>query len=121
MKSDRVRRAFPAIEMTNVQIDDLDHARVGDRVSARVDVRLGDLDPGDVVVELVIARTGEAGRFEEIHATALAPLAPCAHGCSTFGGAWQIDRAGTFAYGVRVRPDPGLGDRDDPIEPVIWA
>jgi glycogen phosphorylase/synthase len=117
---ERVRRAFGELEIVTAQIADLDNVQAGDTIAARVEVRLASLAPEDVLVELVLGRAGDGGELTDVQAAELAPAGPPVDGVGTFTGSREVARAGSFAYGIRVR---GRGETagDDPDDPVIWA
>ena len=50
----RIRTGFGSVSIAWTELPDLGHAKVSDRIEARVEVVLGELSPEDVVVDLVL-------------------------------------------------------------------
>ena len=118
----RMRKGFGAVSIVRTELSDLHEVRVGDEIEASVEVDLGDLSSGDVVVELVLgAARDDPTDLADPVAVVLAPPAEGGAGTITFTGSRVIERAGTFSYGVRVRARPR--DRWDDIlaDLVLWA
>ena len=103
----RVRAAWPGVQVAHVESGGIDAPHVGDELQLRAVVRLGELSPDDVRVEVVYGRSSAdetidaAQRAELEVADAAAQLSPGEH---LYTGSLVLDRAGAFGYTVRVVP-----------------
>jgi starch phosphorylase len=106
----RVRAAWPAVHVAHVESGGVDATpQVGEQLHVRAFVELGDLDPGDVSVELVHGRARAGDTLSDVTHE---PLTLESHELgqpAVFAGAVSFDRAGSFGYTVRVVPsNPSL-------------
>ncbi|WP_400113058.1 alpha-glucan family phosphorylase [Cellulosimicrobium funkei] len=95
---------------SRVRVDHVDSAgigevpQVGDRLTVRAYVSLGDLRPEDVQVQVVHGRVSEADVIEEFTAEPLALAETYEAGRYAFAGDVVLDASGPFGYTVRVVP-----------------
>ena len=101
----RVRDGWPAVRVEHVEGEGVgDAPQVGDQLTVRAYVALGDLTPDDVEVQLV---HGRASADDELVRTAIAPLRQVETyegGRFCFAGSVSLARSGPFGYTVRVVP-----------------
>ena len=67
---------------------------------------MGQLQPEDVVIELVLGHANGNAEPQNQRALALEHL-DGADGKHTFEGSHAMERSGSYAYGLRVRPEDG--------------
>jgi len=95
---------------SRVRVDHVDSAgigevpQVGDRLTVRAYVSLGDLRPQDVEVQVVHGRVTEADVIEEFTAEPLALVETYEAGRYAFAGEVVLEASGPFGYTVRVVP-----------------
>ena len=95
---------------SRVRVDHVDSSgigevpQVGDRLTVRAYVSLGDLRPEDVQVQVVHGRVSEADVIEEFTAEPLALAETYEAGRYAFAGEVVLDASGPFGYTVRVVP-----------------
>ncbi|KAJ8146251.1 hypothetical protein OY671_000658 [Metschnikowia pulcherrima] len=95
---------------SRVRVDHVDSAgigevpQVGDRLTVRAYVSLGDSRPEDVQVQVVHGRVSEADVIEEFTAEPLALAETYEAGRYAFAGEVVLDASGPFGYTVRVVP-----------------
>jgi starch phosphorylase len=95
---------------SRVRVDHVDSSgigevpQVGDRLTVRAYVSLGDLRPEDVQVQVVHGRVSEADVIEEFTAEPLALAETYEAGRYAFAGDVVLDASGPFGYTVRVVP-----------------
>jgi hypothetical protein len=96
---------------------DLSGIRVGDPIDARVGVDLGSLSSEDVTVELVFGHRNGGGDLHNLQVITLElASADGDDSVHVFEGRHEVERSGSFGYGIRVRArDPALPDL------VLWA
>jgi len=106
---ERVTQAWPGIRVEHVEADDGDLSP-GDELIVRASVALGSLQPGDVTVEVVYGRAGDADEISD-PASALMTLEDSAgkdgvsaDGVARYVGAAELGEPGPFGYTVRVLP-----------------
>ncbi|MEU1389935.1 MULTISPECIES: alpha-glucan family phosphorylase [unclassified Nonomuraea] len=101
----RVTRAWPGVRVEHVEASGVgDAPEVGASVELRATIALGDLEPGDVLVE---AAYGKVGPHDELVRPRYARLAVESledDGHAHFTGRVPLDRTGAFGYTVRVVP-----------------
>ncbi len=95
---------------SRVRVDHVDSSgisevpQVGDRLTVRAYVSLGDLRPEDVEVQVVHGRVTEADVIEEFTAEPLALAETYEAGRHAFAGEVVLESSGPFGYTVRVVP-----------------
>ncbi|MEX1023712.1 MAG: alpha-glucan family phosphorylase [Planctomycetota bacterium] len=123
----RVAEQFPLVRVADVRVADLADAKVGDSIEVRVELELGELDhgngaPDEIAVELVL---GHARGADDLHAVAVVPLeftGRAAGNRAVFEGAYEIERSGSYGYGLRLRAAPTLGDPSDLARTLVrWV
>jgi starch phosphorylase len=104
----RVTAAWPGVRVEHVEADDGD-LTPGGRLTIRASVALGELSPGDVAVEVVYGRAGDA---DEIIDPGRAPLTldgeAAPDGVARYVGEAALGEPGPFGYTVRVLPSHPL-------------
>lgn len=78
--------------------------QVGDLLSVKAYVSLGDLQPGDVEVQVVHGRVTEADVIESFTAEPLALAETYEAGRAAFAGSVRLEASGPFGYTVRIVP-----------------
>ena len=100
-----VREGWAGVRVEHVEADGVPQVReVGSRLTVRAWVALGDVDPGDVEVQLV---HGRVDGNDELVETSIEPLAPAEaydHGRYRFEGGTELVRPGPVGWTVRVVP-----------------
>ncbi len=116
----RIKRGFADVRIQSIEVGELSGIRVGDPLDVRVEVELGSLQPEDVVVELVVGHSNRSGDLDRRKTVPLERSRSSSSSPYVFEGSHETDRSGTFAYGVRVRPNPEqTGGSLDNL--VLWA
>ena len=116
----RIRKGFSEISIAAVHVTDLANLRVGDPVDVHVEVALGPLAPEDVLVELVLGHTDANGDLQAHQKLALGHVGG-SEGTHTFEGSRTMERSGSYAYGLRVRPRTSREGIDALHDLVLWA
>jgi starch phosphorylase len=105
----RVRAAWPAVRVEHVESSGVgDAPEVGDTLSVRAFVALGDLTPDDVEVQLVHGVINSADVLVDTTVTPLAVQETYEGGRYRFDGEVVLERSGPFGYTVRVVPHNDL-------------
>ncbi len=103
----RVRRQWPVVAVDHVDAGSPDgKPELGTALALRVRVALGELEPGDVDVQVVSGRVDDADRITEPRTVSLKPTGPRSDqdGSRLYEGSLTLDRSGPFGYTVRVLP-----------------
>jgi starch phosphorylase len=101
-----VEHAWPAVAVLHVdsQLSGSGDAQVGDTLTLRAEVVLGDLAPEDVEVQAVYgAVTAADDRLSDVESVSLRP-ATSTDGVRRYEGEVPLRRTGGFGYTVRVLP-----------------
>lgn len=115
----RVRSGFDKLKITAATTVEMQDFKVGQHLDVHLEVDLATLQPGDVVVELVLTR-GEGASVETI-VVPLQHRGPKTGTVHTFEGGYRIELAGHYQHGMRVRL-PGHGRHDAKVRGlVLWA
>lgn len=109
----RLKRGFDELRVVEVRIADLAEIEVGDAIEAELHLELGSLSPQHVCAELVL---GHARGEHDLEQSTVVSLTHDDKKPGTFSGVHVVDRSGSYAYGLRLRPqgvdDPGDSLRD---------
>ncbi|MGN9785683.1 alpha-glucan family phosphorylase [Nonomuraea sp. ZG12] len=101
----RVTRAWPGVRVEHVEASGIgDTPEVGAALELRATVALGDLEPGDLLVE---AAYGKVGPHDELIRPAYLELTAGEvedDGRAHYSGVVPLDRTGAFGYTVRAVP-----------------
>jgi starch phosphorylase len=101
----RVAKAWQHVSIEHVESSGAGESpHLGTRLNVRATVELGDLEPGDVAVELAYGRVDEHDALIEPRYVELAPQEVAEDGRLRYVGEVPLDRTGAFGYGVRVVP-----------------
>jgi starch phosphorylase len=100
----RVVKAWPDVRIEHVESADGERGP-GGTMAVRASVALGELGPGDVIVEVVCGRVNEDDEISEPVTSPLSPdpAAP-GDGAARYVGQAPLGRPGPFGYTVRVVP-----------------
>jgi starch phosphorylase len=103
-------KAWPIVAVMRLTCDEGD-LPVGRAMSVRAEVRLGFLEPDDVVVEAV---HGEVDSRDALRSTECVPLTLIERrdGVVVFGGEVPCQSTGRRGLSVRVRPTPRLNPQN---------
>ncbi|MBX3461788.1 MAG: alpha-glucan family phosphorylase [Planctomycetes bacterium] len=116
----RVRAGFDKVRITAATTVELQDFKVGQHLDVHLEVDLGPLQPGDVLVELVVTR-GEAGSQQETVVVRLQHRGPKSGTVHQFDGGYRVELAGHYQHGMRVRV-PARGGHDAKVRGlVLWA
>ncbi len=117
----RVRKGFGDVKVRSAHMAGMGEVRVGDTVSARVELELGTLHENDLLVELVLGHKNGEGEMLNPVFVPLAPVGREGAALRVFEGGHRMERSGSFAYGIRVRPR-ALGPQDLALaDLMLWA
>lgn len=107
----RVRAEWPSVRVDHVESTGIgDAAQVGDRLTVKAYVSLGELSPQDVDVQVVHGHVTEADVIDEFAAEPLALVESYEAGRHAFAGDITLAASGAFGYTVRIVPrHRGLG------------
>ncbi len=103
----RVAVGWPSVRVDHVDgvtTDGAEQPALGDQLSLRAFVALGDLQPSDVEVQAVHGRVDEADTLVRGAVTALSPVEAYEHGRYRYEGSVPLTATGSFGYTVRVVP-----------------
>jgi glycogen phosphorylase len=104
----RVTGGWPGVRVEHVEADD-GQLSPGGRLIVRASIALGTLSPGDVCVEVVYGRAGDADEIIEPARSALQPDGAInSDGVVRYSGAAELGQPGPFGYTVRVLPSHRL-------------
>ena len=101
----RVTRAWPGVRVEHVEASGIgDTPEVGASLELRATIALGELEPGDVLVEAAYGRVGPHDELVHPDLPRLPPEADDDDGRAHYSGVVPLDRTGAFGYTVRVVP-----------------
>jgi glycogen phosphorylase len=112
----RLRAGWEKVEVAAIEADDAG-AAIGEERTVSVGVRLGDLDPDDVRVELLHGGVAADGDLLDPEIEALEPAGEDAGGLLRYRGTFRCASSGEYGFAVRAVPshpdlltwaDPGL-------------
>ncbi|WP_067461451.1 alpha-glucan family phosphorylase [Actinomadura macra] len=108
----RVSSGWPRVAVEHVESTGEESPHVGGRLTVRVLVDLGVLDPGDVAVEVAYGRVDDSDALVAPTYLELRGGEPAEDGRLRYAGEVPLARSGAFGYSVRVVPShPMLSGR----------
>jgi len=117
----RVRKAFSEVRVRAAHMSGLSEVRVGDTVSARVELELGSLHERDLAVEFVLGHKNGESEMQKPIFVPLDPVGREGANVLVLEAAHRMERSGSFAYGIRVRARPD-GPHDLALaDLMLWA
>jgi glycogen phosphorylase/synthase len=117
----RVRKGFSEVKVRAAHMSGLSEVRVGDTVSARVEIELGPLHERDIAVELVLGHKNGEGEMQKPIFVPLNPVAREGATLLTLEAGHRMERSGSFAYGIRVRARPDGAHDLALADLMLWA
>jgi starch phosphorylase len=101
----RVVKAWPGVSVGHVESAGVgDSPHVGERLTVRTTVEIGELRPADVAVEVVYGRVDDTDSLIEPGYEELSAVEVLDNGRLRYVGEVPLDRTGAFGYSVRVVP-----------------
>jgi starch phosphorylase len=100
----RIREAWPTVAVEHVESLGGEQVEVGTKIHVSALVRLGELTPDDIQVQLVTGRVGGDDRLYEPRVIALPTGIDVDGGLRRYEGWVEARRAGAIGYTVRVVP-----------------
>ncbi|WP_246186948.1 alpha-glucan family phosphorylase [Microlunatus speluncae] len=100
----RLRSGWRGVIVDHVASRSGDAVQVGDKIEVSALVRLGDLDPEDVRVELVTGELDGDDELRHTHVVSLDTGVDADSGLRRYSGVIEVGRAGGLGYTVRVVP-----------------
>ena len=102
-----IRNRWVGVHIDRVQTDDHRPLSVGTELNVRAHVRLGDVRPEDVAVEVYFGRVDASGRIVEGASAELACTSNDRDGWYNYTGKIPCNQAGHHGYAIRVIPRHG--------------
>ena len=111
----RVQAAWPSLRVEHVEVEGVgDAVTLGSQITVRAYVRLGELGPGDVEVQLVHGRVDPDDRFEGAQRVPMELVEEYEGNLRQYRKDLTLDCSGPFGYSVRIVPShPGLASVDE--------
>ncbi|MHC4341076.1 MAG: alpha-glucan family phosphorylase, partial [Planctomycetota bacterium] len=118
-----LRDAWQEVRIEDVSVTDLTRGSIGigEVFEVRARVHLGSLPADDLTVELYVGPVDPAGKLRKPVVIQLLPDGEAEDGGALFSGAYLPSGAGTFRYGVRVRPAVDSFEDAVHLGLVCWA
>ncbi len=120
-RKQRLRGSFAEVGFVKTCTSDLQGLKVGDEITVEAHIRLGDVQPDDVLVELAL---GHAKSVDDLSSCRIVPLT-CVGAVDErvlrFSAKVPMVTSGSFGFGVRVRPRPDDPFDDDLADQILWC
>ncbi|WP_375425233.1 alpha-glucan family phosphorylase [uncultured Friedmanniella sp.] len=100
----RVRAAWPEVKVDHVESLDGDQLEIGAKLHVSALVRLGELSPNDIEVQLVTGRLDSDDQLKEPHVNPFPTGTDVGDGLRRYEGWVEAKRSGAIGYTVRVVP-----------------
>ncbi len=101
----KVTRNWPGVRVEHVEASGIgDTPEVGAALELRATIALGELEPGDLLVEAAYGKVGPHDELIHPHYLELTPGEVTDDGRAHYSGVVPLDRTGPFGYTVRVVP-----------------
>ena len=118
---ERVTDAWEDIEVGDVTIEKADRLRVGESVTVRASLELGDLTPNDVFVDLWYGVLNAKGDIEHPKIALMRSTGKKQGSKTEYVGSITLETSGRLGHTIRVLPRHE--DLDNPNQPglIVWA
>jgi phosphorylase/glycogen(starch) synthase len=122
-RKEKLERAWDSVQIEDLSVTDASGGSIGlgETFDVEASVRVGELDPDDLIVELFIGQTDENGDLLDPTVLPLARKEEGDNGTITFAGGYMPSGAGSFQYGVRVRPRLDDEAESNELGLIQWA
>ncbi|MHC4408484.1 MAG: alpha-glucan family phosphorylase [Planctomycetota bacterium] len=122
-RKEKLERAWRSVQIDDLSVTDASGGSLGlgETFDVEASIRIGDLEPDDVVVELFIGQTDENGELVEPTVLPLARKESNDNVSIKFAGGYMPSGAGSFQYGVRVRPRLDDEAESNELGLIQWA
>ncbi|MHC4452028.1 MAG: alpha-glucan family phosphorylase [Planctomycetota bacterium] len=122
-RKEKLELAWKSVQIDDLSVTDASGGSIGlgETFHVEASIRIGDLEPDDVVVELFIGQTDETGELVEPTVLPLARKDSSDKGSIRFAGGYMPSGAGSFQYGVRVRPRLDDEAESNELGLIQWA
>ena len=100
----RVRSAWEGVKVDHVESLEGDQLEIGAKLHVSALVRLGELSPNDIEVQLVTGRLDSDDQLREPHVNPFPTGSDVGDGLRRYEGWVEAQRAGAIGYTVRVVP-----------------
>ena len=117
----RIRKGFAEVKVRAAHMSGLSEVRVGDTVSARVEIELGTLRERDLTVELVLGHRQGEGELQRPIFVPLNPVGREGASVLVLEAGHKMERSGSFAYGIRVKVRSDGADDLALADLILWA
>jgi len=118
---ERLRNQWPGLKIVEVRGEVRDDLKVGDSVTVRAAVRMGQLTPDDIAVELYHGLLDARGAFVQPKIVRMAPSGATTKDGLEFVGTMEPSTSGRHGYTVRLLPkNPDLVDPRK-VGLILWA
>lgn len=102
---EQVHASWPHVRIDHVDADGLSDApQIGDEIAVHAFVGLGDLDPGQVRVQMAYGRANAEDTLSDLEYVDLEPTQSYEEGRHRFDGRMRLARTGALGWTVRVLP-----------------
>ncbi len=117
-RKERIAGHWSDLRFQNVRIRGLEDGRVplGDEVVAEAELRHPQIEPQDLQVQIVVARTTPEGALAGLHVTPMHPVGGDGE-ASRWEGTLRVAEPGTHTLGIRVLPSRCHEDHE--LEPFL--
>lgn len=115
----KITQHWDAIDIIDVNSLSADTVMIGEHIKVNADVKLGDLKPTDVQVQLYFGHVGQNDELVETEALSM-QLEESKDGVHTFCAKFTVDSTGQHGYSVRVAPNHDLITNPLQIGLITW-
>ncbi len=119
----KIRRDWPQIRITDVQLDHTDrlNIQVGDKLAVRATVDLGAIDPSEVNVQAYYGENHENAIAKPTILTMSHVEKTAKAGCYLYRGTIPSSESGAYGFSVRVVPTHPNLNQEHELRLITWA
>jgi len=117
----RVQKKWSQIRILKLSNNLSNSMSVGDNIAVNADVLLGDLNPADVTVQLVVGRIDADGEIRDSLNYAMSPNGEAKNGEINYSTELSFDGSGNHGFTVRVLPNYKLLLNPFELGLITWA
>jgi len=118
---EKIMYNFSKVEIKEIRLQDIAEIEMGQSYHAEADIFLGELLPGDIMVEAYYGRLDPSKQFLNSYTTAMAPDGTIADKCYRYRCDISFQEVGLFGFNLRITPNHPNPESRHAMGLVLWG
>ncbi len=117
---ERVRQNWDGVQILSVDAPERDNVMIGEELEVNALVKIGELKPDEVQVQLYFGRVDDKGSLKDAAAIPMVLRESKSDGSHLFSAKFKVESTGQFGYSVRVLPNHPIMDTPLQLGLIRW-